>query len=100
MFPSYCILQTLPKLRIDHANLSVRALAAPATIARRLAVPPRSPIPVVSRATYGPDGECLEYDTWHLRAELCELALRVDGPAPMSRTMRPRRTEDRPRGAD
>ena len=87
--PTYHILQVLLGLRIDHADLAIRAIAAPPDEARRLGLHPRAPILVVERTTVGPAGEALEHAILHLRADAYALALTVRGPAPVARAMRP-----------
>ncbi len=87
--PTYHILQMVLGLKIDHAELAIRAVPAPLAEARRLDIKLHAPVLLVERTTFGPAGEALEHALLHLRADAHELALTIAGPAPVAQAMRP-----------
>lgn len=83
-FPSYAILETLLGMRIDRADVSIRAQQAGREIGPTLGLAPRMPLLVMERTSYCAAGRPLEHTLFYVQPESYEVALSVRGPLRIS----------------
>jgi GntR family transcriptional regulator len=73
---SYHIFEAL-KLKIDHADLSIRAQPSTAEMRKLLRMPPATPVIALERVSYLTDGTPLEYALYCAHADSYEYAFKV-----------------------
>lgn len=83
--PLYSILENLLGQRVTRADVSIIARETDAEEARLLELPPRSPVLVMQRASYSPEGKGLEYSQFTVRPENYRFCLSVHGPLAITR---------------
>lgn len=83
--PLYSILESLLHLRVTNADVSIVARAADGDEARLLELPVKSPVLVMQRASYSPEGHGLEYSQFTVRPENYRFCLSVQGPLAITR---------------
>lgn len=83
--PLYSILENLLHLRVTNADVSIIARTADANEARLLELPAKSPVLVMQRASYSPEGHGLEYSQFTVRPENYRFCLSVQGPLAITR---------------
>ncbi|WP_341315354.1 GntR family transcriptional regulator [Paraburkholderia sp. IMGN_8] len=73
--PSYEMLESLLGWRIERADMSITAVAAPAETARVLGVSRLAPLMVMKRTSYLTDGRACESTVFHIRPERYEFVV-------------------------
>jgi GntR family transcriptional regulator len=74
---SYHIIENLKQLKIDRADISIRAQASTPETRKLLRMPPSTPILALERVSYLADGTPVEYDLYCAHADLYEYAFKV-----------------------
>ncbi len=77
MHTSYHIIENLKMLKIERADISIRAQPSTAETRKLLRMPPSTPILALERVTYLADGTPVEYDLYCAHADLYEYAFKV-----------------------
>lgn len=83
--PLYSILEDLLDQPVTHAEVSIIARAADPEEADLLKLPAGSPVLVMQRASYSPEGKGLEYSQFTVRPENYRFCLSVQGPLAITR---------------
>lgn len=89
---SYHIIENIRKLRIDRADLSIRAQASTAEVRKLLDMPRSTPILALERVSRLADGAPVEYALYCAHADLYEYAFRVSSKVNVTDALA-RRTE-------
>ncbi|HEX6156150.1 MAG TPA: GntR family transcriptional regulator [Burkholderiales bacterium] len=84
---TYQLFDSVLHLKIRHADLSVRALAASAELRKLLRLRAHAPIIALERVSYLADGKPAEFTLYCANAENYAFALRIRGKVPISSTM-------------
>lgn len=74
---SYHIFENILKLKIDHADLSIRAQASTAEMRKLLRMPPATPVIALERVSYLADGSPIEYALYCAHADSYEYVFKV-----------------------
>ena len=75
---SYQIIESFHKLKIDHADISIRAQASNAQTRKLLRMPPGTPLIALERISYLADGTPIEYALYCAHADAYEYSFRVN----------------------
>jgi GntR family transcriptional regulator len=73
--PSYEMIESLPGWRIERADMSITAIAAPADIARKLKIAKQAPLLLMKRTTRLTDQRICESTLFHIRPEHYEFVV-------------------------
>ncbi|HEU5176052.1 MAG TPA: GntR family transcriptional regulator [Burkholderiales bacterium] len=85
---TYQLFDSVLHLKIRHADLSVRALAASPELRKLLRLRAHAPIIALERVSYLADGKPAEFTLYCANAENYAFALRIRGKVPITSTMR------------
>lgn len=84
---SYHIFEALLGLKIDHADVSIRAQASTAEMRRLLRMPPATPVIALERVSYLADGSPLEYALYCAHADSYEYVFKVRSKVDITRVL-------------
>ncbi|HZN99634.1 MAG TPA: GntR family transcriptional regulator [Burkholderiales bacterium] len=84
---TYQLFDSVLHLKIRHADLSVRALAASPELRKLLRLRAHAPVIALERVSYLADGKPAEFTLYCANAENYAFALRIRGKVPISSTM-------------
>ena len=85
---TYQLFDSVLHLKIRHADLSVRALAASPELRKLLRLRAHAPVIALERVSYLADGKPAEFTLYCANAENYAFALRIRGKIPITSTMR------------
>ena len=78
--PTYEILRSILKERIDRADVAIRFEKGKATICRAMELPTGTPLMVLERVSYDTQGRPREHTLYYAEAASYEFSIRVRGP--------------------
>lgn len=78
--PTYEILRSILKVRIDRADVGIRYEAGKAGICRAMDLPAGTPLMVLERVSYDTEGLAREHTLYYAEAASYEFSIRVRGP--------------------
>lgn len=83
-YSTYQLFENVLQVKVDHADLSVRARAPTPDLRRLLRLRARVPLIALERVSYGAGGAPLEYTLYWADAESYEFVLRLRGEVPIT----------------
>jgi GntR family transcriptional regulator len=89
--PSYEIFEQIMGLKIDHADISIRAQASTAELRRLLHLPPSTPTIALERVSFLGDGTPIEYTLYCAHADAYEFSFKVRDKVHISSVLTERR---------
>jgi GntR family transcriptional regulator len=82
--PTYTIIESLLRLRIDHADIAIRARRADGAMRSLFRLPRNEPLLVFERVSFLANGKPAEHTFYYARAEAYEFAVTVRGKLPIT----------------
>lgn len=86
--PIYVLLENLLSIPVTKAEIHIRARSAGTSIGQTLGLPPRAPLLVMDRESFGSNGTLCERTSFFIRPENYEFTLSVQGPLPVGSSIK------------
>jgi GntR family transcriptional regulator len=82
ILPIFSLLEDKLKITLDHANYRIESIAASEAVARNLEIPQGSPILLIERTAFSPEGTPVDYEILHYRGDSISFSLKLKRKQP------------------